>query len=42
MDDILSDEEWDEDMLEDERQEQLAHQELDRKVITDTTTESSK
>ena len=42
MDDILSDEEWDEDMLEDERNDDLAHHELGRTLITDTTTESSK
>ena len=49
MCDILTDEEWDEDILEDERQDDLAHLELDRTIITNTnntnnnnTTESSK
>jgi len=45
MYDILSDDKWDQDMLEDESQEQLAYEELDRKVITDknnNTTESIK
>ena len=46
MCDILEDEEWDGDILEDERQDDLAHYELGRTIITNTNnnnaTESSK